>query len=186
MLGRSVMGGWMAHLAADGTTPVERDGYALTYGELASPPDIASSAIERLGAAAPGSVVVFKHCFVDFEAPNAATAASVLARNRSAVSAVADAAEERGVTLIVGTSLPQVRSASSPALVAQHRSYDEWLRSEARRRGFAVLDLNAVLAGADGALRPEYAASPDDAHLNDAAYAELDTRLFDLLDEVTR
>jgi hypothetical protein len=35
---------------------------------------------------------------------------------------------------------------------------------------------------ADGALRPEYAAAPDDSHLNDEAYEALDPVLFDVLE----
>ncbi len=188
LLGRSVMGGWFTHWGWDGSPesmPLARDGYALTYGEVSGPPDIASSAVRYMEQAPEGGIVVFKFCFVDFLGDEDADAR--LAQQEGWVETVAAKARERGQHLIVGNALPQVASATTPQLVAEHRAFNTWLDGFAADSGGAVsvLDLHATLAGSDGTLEAEYAASPDDSHLNDRGYAELDRVLFDLLGEVS-
>lgn len=176
VLGRSVMTGWMAHWGGDAATPVTREGWAISFREVSGPPDIADSAAAAIAEAPPGSTVLFKLCFVDF-----AEDGSVTAADEGYVRDVAAAARSRGVRLLVGNALPQVASASTPALVGQHRAYDAWLESNAAAEGFEVLDLNGVLAGSDGVLRAAYAASPDDSHLSEPAYDALDAVLFPML-----
>ena len=187
LLGRSVMGGWFTHWGRDGSPesmPVVRDGYALTYGEVSGPPDIASSAVQHMEQAPEGGIVVFKFCFVDFLGDDDAD--TRLAQQKGWVETVAAKARERGQHLIVGNALPQVASATTPQLVAEHRAFNAWLEGFAADSGGAVsvLDLHGTLAGSDGALEAGYAASPDDSHLNDRGYAELDRVLFGLLGEV--
>ncbi len=181
MLGRSVMAGWFEHWGA-GDGEHERDGVTLLYREVASPPDLGWSAAEHVAGAPRGTVVFFKPCFVDFWA---ATASDIDANVRELVGyaeAVLDAADGRGLTVILGTALPRVSAETSPALVETHRRYARELERLANGRDdVLVFDLNGVLAAPDGSLRADFAASPDDSHLNDAAYEALDARLFELL-----
>ncbi len=180
MLGRSVMGAWFSHWGYDGTNPVVRDGLSLTYREVEGPDGIARSASEAIAGAEPGSTVFFKFCFVDFTGSDDQSARDELERNEGFVREVVAAAEKRGVSLIIGNALPQVASQSNSSLVREHRAYNAWLDKLASEHSgtVRVFDEYSVLAGANGALRPDFASAPDDAHPNDKAYDALDEAFF--------
>lgn len=185
VLGRSVMTGWMAHWGGDAATPANWEGYEIAFREIEGPPGIAQSATDAIADAPAGSVVLFKFCFVDF---NGGEYDEELDTYLDLVAEVADAAEARRVSLILGTALPKVANETTPELVSEHHEFArrlEALAAERRARGHdvVVLDLNAVLADADGALRDRYAISRDDSHPNDAAYDALDEALLPLLDD---
>lgn len=179
MLGRSVMGGWFQHWGYDGTNPVERNGFRLLYREIEGPEGIGRSAVEAIEETPPGSTVFFKFCFVDFNSDDAE-----LERNKGYVEQVVDAAAERGVRLIIGNALPKTKGETTRELVAEHRAYNGWLLSlvQGDDGSIGVFDMYDVLAGDDGALKPGYAQSRDDAHLTEAAYDALDEAFFDYLE----
>lgn len=185
VLGRSVMTGWMAHWGGDAATPVNWEGYEISFREIEGPPGIADSAAAAIAEAPAGSAVLFKFCFVDF---NGVEYDNELDSYLEYVAEVADAAEARGVSLILGTALPKVSGETTPELVEEHREFAARLKEfatdrRARGQDVVVLDLNAVLADDDGALRDRFAVSADDSHLTDAAYDALDEALLPLLDE---
>lgn len=184
MLGRSVMAGWFAHWGDDGSGRVTREGLTLRYREIEGPDGIARSASEAIGEAPAGSTVFFKFCFVDFTAGDEMSMRAELQRNEGFVDQVVSAAEARGVRLIIGNALPNVASQTNPFLIREHREYNEWLEAVASEHPdtVRVFDEYSVLAGADGALKAEYASSPDDAHPNDAAYDALDQAFFESLE----
>jgi hypothetical protein len=186
VLGRSVMTGWMDHWGSGGSDTASLEGYAITFREIEGPPGIARSAADAIASAPAGSTVVFKFCFVDF---NGGEYASELDTLMEHVAVVADAADAAGVRLILGTALPKVEGETTQALVREHREFGRRIAEFAAERRDAgqavmVLDLNAALADAEGALERGYAVSPDDSHLNDAAYDVLDTMLLKTLDDL--
>jgi hypothetical protein len=186
VLGRSVMTGWMAHWGGDASSPTEWNGYTVTFREIEGPPGIGRSAAEAISSAEPGTVVLFKFCFVDF---NGGEWDSELDTYMQHVTRAADAARDRQTPLIIGTALPKVAGETTPELIAEHRAFGERLAAfvaDRRTAGqtIAVLDLNRVLVGADGGLLPGYAVSPDDSHLNESAYDALDTALKAVLAEL--
>jgi hypothetical protein len=185
MMGRSVMRGWFDHWGWDGDGALEREGRVFEYAELASPPDIASSAADYIEQAPEGSVVFFKLCFVDFEAYSNQDIDARVDENVGYVRDVAAAAAKRDMVLIIGNALPRVRGETSAELRKLHRRYNDEL--EALAAGEAdvyVLDLYGTLATANGALDARFAISPEDSHLAESAYEELDAQLFALLDEI--
>lgn len=188
MMGRSVMEGWFAHLdpAWDWESPVVRDGFALTYGPLETPPEIARSACGLIEDAEPGTTVFFKFCFDDFWGGSGRDGREELEDLTGWVREVAECAAERDVVLIVGNALPKVATYTDDALVTQHREYNQWLGEFAAEAPgeVHVFDLYGLLSTTVGALRPEFAISPNDSHLNDAAYGELEQPLFELLERV--
>ena len=185
MLGRSVMQGWFDHWGRDGDSPVSRDGYTLRYGEIASPPDIARSAEDRIANTPDGTIVFFKLCFVDFESYSSADTEARLAEDLGYVSQVVDAAHDRGCVLVLGTALPRVRAETNPDLTELHERYNAELEAiAADRPDVRVFDLYGTLAAPDGSLDADFAASPEDSHLNDRAYDALDAEFFALLDGI--
>lgn len=186
MLGRSVMRGWFDHWGYDGESPVERKGYALQYREIESPPGIAESAAAAVAEAPAGSIVFFKLCFVDFETGHPASVTKArLSNMHDWLVGVIAAAHDNDVTLILGNALPRVRAETTGALTDMHRAYNEDAgRLAAGSDNVYVFDLYGPLTD-EGALRDDYAASPDDSHLNDAAYSMLDEAFFAELDRIT-
>ncbi|MDO8847603.1 MAG: hypothetical protein Q7W51_04365 [Coriobacteriia bacterium] len=185
VLGRSVMTGWMAHWGGDASMPAEWEGYTISMREIEGPPGIGESAASAIAEAPTGSTVLFKFCFVDF---NGGDYTEELDAYLEYVAEVADAADSRGVRLILGTALPKVDGETTDELVAEHREFGQRIEEFAADRRSAgqdvvVLDLNAVLADSDGALRDRYAVSSDDSHLSDTAYDALDEALLPLLAE---
>jgi hypothetical protein len=189
MLGRSVMWGWFKHWGWDGaieSMPFNKDGYSLTYRELAPPPDIATSATGFMDEAPEGSVVFFKFCFDDF--PGAEEAASRFEEQKAWIQQVVEKAQERNQTLIIGNALPKVAMSTDPTLAAEHRDYNAWLNDYAASGGsrVRVYDFYSILTDPDGAEKTSYASAADDSHPNDEAYTELDPSFFKLLDEIAR
>ena len=183
VLGRSVMTGWVDHWGGSASEPAEWEGRTVTFREIEGPPGIAASASAAIADAPVGSVVLFKYCFVDFNGGDYAAELDAYTRD---LEAVADAAAGRGVTLVLGTALPRVRAETTPELVAEHRAFAERVEALATDRiadgeSVLVLDLNAVLAAADGSLESRYAVSRDDSHLTGAAYDALDEALLAVL-----
>lgn len=175
MMGRSVMSGWFESWGYDHTSPVLRDGFALYYHEVPGPPDIGTEAAAAVADLPPGTIVFFKLCFVDFSPGNAE-------ENLGYVRQVLDACEARGLTLVVGNALPQVRGASTPELADTHLAYNAGLEQMAAGSDtMAVFDLYSLLAGQDGTLPVGLAVSPDDSHLNHVAYSVLDEAFFEFL-----
>jgi hypothetical protein len=185
MLGRSVMQGWFDYWGRAGDSPVSHDGYTLRYGEIASPPAIARSAEEQIANTQDGTTVFFKLCFVDFESYSAADTEARLTEDLGYVSQVVDAAHKRGCVVVLGNALPRVRAETTPDLTQLHERYNAGLEAiAADRPDVHVFDLYGTLTAPDGALDADFAASPEDSHLNDRAYDALDARFFALLDEI--
>lgn len=186
MLGRSVMAGWFDYWGSDLSEPVARDRFAITYGELESPPGIADGACRLMDEHPSARVVFFKFCFVDFSAEE--DPQRQVDRMIGWVRRVAAHARESDRPLIVGTALPCVASQTDANLVATHRLFDRRLREEAAasQGSLRVFDLGGRLASADGSLRPDYAVSSDDSHLGGEGYRALDGPLFELMNEVAR
>ncbi|HAL30348.1 MAG TPA: hypothetical protein DCP20_06495 [Coriobacteriia bacterium] len=186
VLGRSVMTDWMDHWGADASGTASLDGNSVTFREIEGPPGIARSAADAIASAPAGSTVVFKFGFVDF---NGGEYDDELDALMEYVAIVADAADAAGTRLILGTALPRVEGETTQALLREHREFGRRIAEFAAERRDAgqavmVLDLNAALADAEGALERGYAVSPDDSHLNDAAYDVLDTMLLKTLDDL--
>jgi hypothetical protein len=185
MLGRSVMRGWFEHWGWDGDGPVYDHGFAFSYAEVASPPDIAEDAAAEIAAVEPGTIVVFKLCFVDFWASSAGEVDANVDECLGYASRVVDAAEERGVRLVLGNALPKVRGETTAALLDAHALYNAGIEELARGRDdVVVLDLHGALVGHDGALAKGLAVSPEDSHLNDEAYSLLDGELYEALESL--
>lgn len=186
MLGRSVMQGWFSHWDWNGRDPVLRDGYALYYAEVEGPPGIARSAGSWIEQVPDGTIVVFKLCFVDFEADSSGDVEAKLAENAGYAEEIVAATRGRDITLVLDTALPRVVGETTPALAELHRRYNERLTALATaNEGVYVLDLYGALES-DGALPRGLAVSPDDSHLNDVAYQVLDEELFGLLDGIAK
>ncbi|GAB4279025.1 MAG: hypothetical protein Kow0056_11870 [Coriobacteriia bacterium] len=184
MLGRSVMGGWFAHWGWDWESQVSREGYALDRGELSPPPEIADVACEYIAEAPAGAIVFFKFCFEDFWGEGGEASRQQLEDMKVWVMQVADCARDHGMPIVIGNALPKVAQYTDSPLVEQHEAFNEWLEEFASgRTEVYVVDQYSVLAGPDGALRPEFALSEDDSHLNETAYEALDPVLFATLDE---
>jgi hypothetical protein len=183
MLGRSVMGDWFDHWGWDGEHAVTREGYALYYGELASPPDIADTAIAYVQRVPDTTVIFFKLCFVDFQAGSPADIDASLAETVGYVEQVIEAARARGLTLIVGTALPQTASNTTVDLAELHARYNSAIRELASAHDQTyVFDLHDSLSNPSGVLYKGFAVMPGDAHLTDTAYFELDERFFEFLE----
>lgn len=182
MMGRSVMEGWFEHWGWDGERPVIRDGYALYYRSLPSPPEIGSAAAAEIAKVPDGTVVFFKLCFEDFYADSETDIEPALAEAVGYARQAVEAASGRDVTLVLGNALPRVRSQTSAALVGLHERYNASLEQlAADHANVAVFDQYSVLAGHDGSLSRGLALTPDDSHLNDVAYQALDAEFFPLL-----
>lgn len=178
MCGRSVMAGWFAAWGSDTSQPVERCGRTLCYGELSSPPDIVASFASLLSGNEGIAGAFFKLCFVDFEGGGRTTAAANLERNKGYIRQAYDLCRSRGIPVVFGNALPSVQASTDADLVWNHREYNAFLRGfAAGNPGCAVLDVYGILATAGGWLKPEFAASADDSHLNASAYAALDGAL---------
>jgi hypothetical protein len=180
MCGRSVLEGWFEHLGWDyeALSPVVFDGYELYYHGMESPPGIVDSAVEvarRIGERG-GGIMFFKLCFEDFEGGDESSARMNLERNKEIIRDVVDAASEEGLVIILGNALPMVRAYTDQWLVENHLEYNLFLEELAADSGGRVLvfDLYSVLAAPGGWLRPEYAADPEDSHLNGDAYSAWD------------
>ncbi len=186
MLGRSVMRGWFDHWGYSGSGPVTVEGYALYYGEIAGPPDIATSAIEKISQVPDGTTVFFKLCFVDFEAYSADDVEARLAENAGYAEQVVAATRGRDITLILGNALPRVAGETTPELAELHEGYNRRLDELAQaEENVHVFDLYGNLA-TNGVLPKGLAVSPDDSHLNDVAYSVLDEAFFTQLDEIAK
>jgi hypothetical protein len=184
MLGRSVMYDWFDHWGWDGETSVKRDGYALYYGELDAPPDIATSAEGYIASAPEHTIVFFKLCFADFWASSSEEVDSNVEENLGYVRRVVEAAQTRGLPLVLGNALPSVASDTSPALVEAHLAYNAGLEEiAAARDGVYVFDQYSVLTSSDGTLIRGYAVAPSDSHLKDVAYVDLDQAFFSFMQE---
>jgi len=125
---------------------------------------------------APGSVVFFKFCFADFDGSN-------LPQREHELEQVLATAKEKGLKLIVGNALPVRKQDGTPEIVSEERKFDAFLAAKAASVSDVwVYDMNSVLAGGDGFLKPEYAS--EDSHPNDAAFTALDVTFFPLLADV--
>lgn len=192
MTGRSVAYHWMEYMGLEWTCDDEAchtgsprgtyDDYYFIYYELDYPPEIATSAAEAVDTyGTDAEVVFFKFCFVDF-------AADLELQNARANEALAEDAYEyivvdRGKKLIIGNALPQVSAHTEPALVDNHREFNDWLNGfAASHDNVQVLDLYGMLSDSSGNLRSEYAVSADDSHLTEAAYAVITPELLRLVE----
>lgn len=187
MCGRSVLEGWFEHLGwdYDPGNSVVFDGYELYYHGMESPPGIVESAVEvarRIGKRG-GGIMFFKLCFEDFEGGDESSARANLRRNKEIIQAVVEAASEEELILILGNALPMVPAYTDQWLVDNHREYNLFLEELAAGRGGRVLvfDLYGTLATPGGWLHPEYAAEPEDSHLNGDAYSAWDQAFHDVM-----
>ncbi len=173
MNGRSVMSGWMDHWGYTWEGPVERNGYFLDYREL-NGDDMAPSFAANVEGLAPGSVVFFKFCFVDFDGSN-------LERREQEVEEVIRTAKDGGLKLIIGNALPVRKADGSPELLREYKGFNAFLLEKARDNPGVVwaYDFYGVLAGPDGWLKPGY--DTGDSHPTGDAYSALDPSFFELL-----
>ncbi|MBU0532156.1 hypothetical protein KKB44_01550 [Candidatus Micrarchaeota archaeon] len=189
ILGRSVAYGWMEYLGFEWTCDDEEcytgsprgtyEDYYFIYYELDYPPEIADSAIEGVDTyGTDAEVIFFKFCFVDFTADD-----ETIQLNEQLVEDVYQGVVvEHNKKLIVGNALPMVAQDTEPALVTNHRNYNQWLDNfAATHDNVEVLDLYGILSDSNGNLRSDYALATDDSHLNDVAYAEITSQFMDLL-----
>jgi hypothetical protein len=189
MCGRSVLGGWFEQWGwdYDPHNPVKLDGYTLVYHEMESPPGITDTAIAVARAMGDqgGGIMFFKLCFADFTGGDGDSARGNLAANQEIIREVTKVAvDQEGLTLILGNALPMVREYTDNWLVWNHREYNHFLEDlAASHKGrVLILDLYGTLAAPDGWLRPDFAAEPEDSHLNGKAYTALDAVFLKLLD----
>ncbi len=175
MNGRSVMEGWMKHWGFKWEGPVEKNGYSLDYKELDGD-NIATSFANNVSDLAPGSVVFFKFCFVDFDGSN-------LAQREREIERVLATAKEKGLKLIIGNALPVRKQDGSREILTEDKKFNAFVAAKAAAASDVwVYDFTGVLAGPNGYLKPEYAT--DDSHPNDMAYSALDRTFFLLLASV--
>jgi len=189
MCGRSVMQGWFEHWGSDGSRAVPHGSFLLYYGALWSPPDIIDSVQWQLNNVVTGDdwVIFFKLCFVDFVGSSQASAAENYARNIGYLNRVFDlVVAEKGLKVIFATALPKVAAYTTESLVWNHTMYNAWIRNFAASHAgeVFVFDMYAVLADGTGSLRENYAAGATDSHLNEQAYAALDSAFFTMLDQL--
>ncbi len=187
MGGRSVMEGFFDYLGGDTETPVKKDGYTLVYKNLYDPPDIVDSVdvyLKDKGDTSP--VFFFKFCFVDFLGGSRSAAEDNLAEHKQNIQSVYDlVVKDNNLKLLIGNSLPQTQSEADEHLLWNHTQYNNWLEDfENSHKGeVAVFDFYGNLTDSVGYLKPEYAVSSDDAHLNEVAYKVLDEKFFEFLSE---
>ncbi len=176
MNGRSVMSGWMDHWGYAWEGPVEQNGYFLDYTELVDG-DIAPSFANNVEGLAPGSVVFFKFCFVDFDGSN-------LDQREAEVEEVIETAKQKGLKLIIGNALPMHEQDSDSSLLEEYGEFNLFLEEKAAENPGSVwvFDFYGTLAGSDGWLKAEY--DVGDSHINEQAYSDLDPEFFALLDQV--
>jgi len=175
MNGRSVGELWMKHWGFVWDGPVSKEGYFLDYKALDAD-NIPSSFSGNVEGLVPGSVVFFKFCFADFDGSN-------LSQREHELEQVLATAKEKGLKLIVGNALPVRKQDGTPEIVSEERKFDAFLAAKAASVSDVwVYDMNSVLAGGDGFLKPEYAS--EDSHPNDAAFTALDVTFFPLLADV--
>jgi hypothetical protein len=192
ILGRSVAYGWMEYLGgeyvcqdeecATGTVEADYQGYHFIYSEIDIPPQVATSAVERVDLYGDDAdTVFFKLCFDDFESDESMENA---ARNENYVKYVYDeAVTKRGKKLIVGNALPKVEEYTDSDLTANHRAYNSWLNDFASTHdGIKVLDLYGILSTDSGNMNMAYASDQYDSHPNSAGYAKITPEFMKLLD----
>ena len=183
MLGRSVSYAWAEYMGLewqeDESYRGRYDGKDMRYREVSPPPDISESAASMLDQY-DSDVVFFKLCFVDFGQEEG----EMLAENEEYVRRVyEEAVTKRHRRLIIGNALPQVGMYASDGLRSNQREYNRWLSAFASMHpDVQVLDLYGMLADSDGSLKGEYAASPDDSHLNGRAYAKITPALMEAIE----
>jgi len=171
--GRSVAYNWMSYWGDTGSGRIRKNACTFEYKELDAD-NIASSFAGNVAGLVPGSVVFFKFCFVDFDGSN-------LARREGELEQVIGTARAKGLKLVVGNALPVRAQDGNARIVNEEKKFNEFLAGKADAGpNIWVLDMNGVLAGPDGYLKPGY--DTGDSHPNNTAYAALDQVLFPLLD----
>ncbi len=191
ILGRSVAYGWMEYLDAEyfcqdeecytGTMEATYQGYDFIYSEIDIPPDVATSAVERVDLYGDNAgTVFFKLCFDDFESDESMENA---ARNEDYVKYVYDeVVTKRGKKLIVGNALPRVEEYTDSTLTSNHLAYNSWLDDFASTHDdIQVLDLYGILTTSSGNLNMDYASDEYDSHPNDLAYSKITPKFMELL-----
>ncbi len=188
MLGRSVMAGWFMYWGQSGETGdiYRKDGFTLRYGHMETPPNIVNSAKSLISQFHVGKdwIVFFKFCFEDFAAGSSEEVAQTNARNERYIEEVyQEVCVNRGAKLIIGNALPQVKEYTTSFLIQGHKEYNNWLKNFERMHKGEVLifDMYSILTSPEGYLKPEYAASPTDSHLNNNAYKALTIAYFSFL-----
>lgn len=190
MFGRSVMAGWFEYWGGDTEKPLKNNGYTLTYKELYEPPDIVESIkvhLKDLGGEKPA--VFFKLCFVDFAGGTRQEASSNLEEHKNYIEEVYDLVVGKyDLKLLIGNALPQVANDTDEDLVWNHKRYNAWLNNfaEEHEGEVAIFDFYGVLTDDSENLKTEYAVDTYDSHPNSKAYAALDGKFFEFLDENLR
>lgn len=191
ILGRSVAYGWMEYIGAEyvcqdeecytGTMEGDYQGYHFIYSEIDIPPEVATSAVERVDLYGDDAdTVFFKLCFDDFESDESLENAK---RNENYVKYVYDeVVTKRGKNLIVGNALPKVEEYTDSDLTANHQAYNSWLESFASTHdNVQVLDLYGILSTSSGNMNMDYASDEYDSHPNDLAYSKITPEFMKLL-----
>jgi hypothetical protein len=192
ILGRSVAYGWMEYLGAEyvcqdeecytGTMEADYQGYHFVYSEIDIPPEVATSAVERVDSYGDDAgTVFFKLCFDDFESDESLENAL---RNENYVKYVYDEmVTKRGKKLIVGNALPKVEEYTDSDLSANHHAYNSWLNDFASTHdNVQVLGLYVILSTSSGNMDMDYASDEYDSHPNDLAYSKITPEFMKLLD----
>ena len=179
MLGRSVSEGWAEYMGLewqgnDGTYLGDYEGISIRYFHLDVPPRIVDTAKTALDAY-DSQIVFFKFCFEDFGANEGE---GVREKEEYIQQVYDEVVSKRHRKLIIGNALPQVELYGTDGLKSNHRAYNEWLEQFASTHAnVRVLDLYDLLVDSNGNLKPEYAASPEDSHVNNAAYERITPEL---------
>src|SRR4030042_3062706 len=183
MLGRSVMGGWFEHWG--NSEHVNRNGYDLYYGQMESPPDIVTTAIQKINQQNVDATwaVFFKFCFVDFYGNSRQDAEYSLNEKKQYLEQIRqEVRTQRNAILIIGNALPETCNNTSQNLIWLHKEYNAWVNQLASSDSrIKVFDQYSVLATAGGCLKQGYAQDPWDAHLTNQAYNALDQQFFPFL-----
>ncbi len=187
MMGRSVMRGWFDHWGWDQENPMQLERYTLEFKELSGSPGMVDSVKEIMGKLPENKkdIIFFKLCFEDFLGDNAA--ADNLENNKNIIKEIHKiVTQEHGAKLIIGNALPKVIADTDIYLVWNHQQFISWLNEFWRENpdNVTVFDMYNPITNELGALKTEYATSPNDSHLNNDAYNLLDDKFFDMLDSI--
>jgi hypothetical protein len=181
--GRSVTEGWFKHWGVPAGRGARRGRFQLLHQVFEPYQPHLREWPRQMGAVAERfsrnvAAIQFKLCFVDFKEETNLSVYFDLVRE-----IYDEIVGRRKKVLIIGNALPAVKNESNAKIVAKHREYNRWLGEFAKRYPGRVLifDQHLALADPTGYLKPEYAVSDWDSHLNQKGYAALDRAYFAFL-----
>ncbi len=126
----------------------------------------------------------FKFCFVDFNVYDQNEAKQKLNELKAYIEQIRQEVRvKRNAHLIIGTALPEVCLNTNQHTKWLHQQYNEWIKQLASSDSrIKIFDIYSILTNSNGCLKPGYAASLYDAHLNESAYKALDQQFFPFIE----